>query len=237
MTSFYSKLAKYYDLIYASKNYKHEAQRLHELIQRYKTSAGNNLLDVACGTGSHIKYLKVNYETMGFDISEEMLAIARKKTKDVPFVQGNMTHLDLGQQFDALLCLFGSINYLTTMDELTMTIRTFSNQTKPGGVIIIEPVFTLETFKSGHMGILCIDEPEVKIARVNVNRREGTIVHFDFHFLIATSEGTEHFTDSSPVGLFSRTDFKTIMENNGFTFKPIEPGLSHSELYIGVNTN
>ena len=237
MTDFYTRLALYYDLMYAFKDYKSEAKRLHKIIKQYKTSDGTRLLDVACGTGGHIQYLKKKYETTGIDISEPMLAIARAKIQDVEFIQGNMIEMDLDQQFDVITCLFGSIGYLNTKPDLAKTIQAFAKHTKTGGVVILEPIFTKETFKPGHLSMLCVNQSEFKLARLNRTRRVGDVVYLDFHFLLTTSKGTEHFIDPSPIGLFSQTDFKAIMEANGFTFKPIEKGLTHRELYIGVKTN
>ena len=54
----YRDLAKYYDLIYSWKDYAKETSELKRLFSKYKKSAGTMLLDVACGTGHHIKHLK-----------------------------------------------------------------------------------------------------------------------------------------------------------------------------------
>ena len=54
----YKELAKYYDLIYLSKDYKKESQQLMRIIKKYKKSEGKKLLDVACGTGGHLKFLE-----------------------------------------------------------------------------------------------------------------------------------------------------------------------------------
>src|SRR5436305_1539057 len=57
----YRQLANYYDEIYYFKNYQKETDKIKTLIQRHKKSSGNKLLDVACGTGNHIQYLKQHY--------------------------------------------------------------------------------------------------------------------------------------------------------------------------------
>src|SRR5437879_6897085 len=75
----YRQLANYYDEIYYFKNYQKEAGKIDALIQRHKKSSGNRLLDVACGTGNHIEYLKQHFSVEGLDSSPEMLRIARKK--------------------------------------------------------------------------------------------------------------------------------------------------------------
>lgn len=72
MVGFYSRLAEYYDLLYGSKDYGAEVDTIHQLVQKYKTSPDNDLLDVACGTGRHAEHLKKHYNVTGFDNSKEM---------------------------------------------------------------------------------------------------------------------------------------------------------------------
>ena len=86
----YSNLAKYYDIIHSDatwKDYKGDSQKIHKVIQQYKKTQGNNLLDVACGTGNHIKYLKRQYNITGLDLHKEMLDIARNKFPNIKFLQ------------------------------------------------------------------------------------------------------------------------------------------------------
>lgn len=73
------KSEAFYDAIYGTmKDYAREAQLVHELIQQHKQSPGNALLDVACGTGRHISYLREHYAVEGLDLDEQMLEIARR---------------------------------------------------------------------------------------------------------------------------------------------------------------
>jgi SAM-dependent methyltransferase len=235
MGDFYSRLSRYYDQMYAHIDYEGAAARLHEIIQKYKQSDGNRLLDVGCGTGTHIKHLSDRYQAMGFDVSEEMLAVAQEKCPDINFVQGNIISMELNQVFDVIICLFGSITYLTTKEELQLAIKSFSKHTTPGGVVVIEPLFTEETLREGGMGLNCLNLPDIKIARSNVSRREGDIVYLDFHFLVSTREyGTEHFIDPSPMGVFSWSTFKHLLEDHQFTVEFIEPGFDKEVLILGI---
>ncbi|MFX1415281.1 MAG: class I SAM-dependent DNA methyltransferase [Promethearchaeota archaeon] len=237
MTDVYKIMAKYYDHMYSWKDYESETQRLHEIVQKYKTSPGKDLLDVGCGTGGHIEYLKKYYEVSGLDLSEEMLAVAKEKHKDVPFICANMTSMKLNHKYDVITSLFGSISHLTTQEELIDAIRSFSMYTRQGGVIIIEPFVTRETVRPESLGINCVNLPDVKIARVNRGRLEGNIAYLDFHFLIATKNGVEHLFDPSPMGVFPRAVFNDIMEDNGFDVDYVEPGLmERTGLFVGVRS-
>jgi len=53
-----------------------------------------NVLDLACGTGRLLGFLQaLSYETVGIDISKNMLMIARKKEKKIHFVLGDVENL------------------------------------------------------------------------------------------------------------------------------------------------
>ena len=108
----YTKSAAFYDAIYSFKDYAAESARLIALIAAHKRSRGRRLLDVACGTGSHLQHLSKHFEAEGLDASAEQLAIARAKCSGFAFHRGDMIDFDLGRQFDVVTCLFSSIGYV-----------------------------------------------------------------------------------------------------------------------------
>lgn len=67
-----------YDAAYHFKNYARECDRLRSLIN--ETLPGTlTILDVACGTGEHAKFLKHHYAVDGIDINKSYLRAARLK--------------------------------------------------------------------------------------------------------------------------------------------------------------
>src|SRR6266852_3087238 len=96
----YRQLPNYYDEIYHFKDYQTEAQKIETLIQQHKKSPRDHLLDVACGTGNHIEYLKQHYTLEGLDSCSEMLRIARKNFPVVLFHFGEMTSSKRKDRFD-----------------------------------------------------------------------------------------------------------------------------------------
>ena len=85
ITDKYEKMVGIYDALYAFKDYAHEAERLHRIIQDNKLSEGISLLDVACGTGQHLYHLRAQYRVEGLDLNSEMLAIAHQRCPQVNF--------------------------------------------------------------------------------------------------------------------------------------------------------
>jgi hypothetical protein len=79
-----------------------------------------------------------------------------------------------------------------------------------------------------------IDEPNLKIARVSTSFRNGRLSWFDFHYLIATPEGTEHLVERHELGLFERSEMKAAFVDAGLAARYDEHGLTGRGLWIGV---
>ncbi|MBW2991393.1 class I SAM-dependent methyltransferase [Candidatus Woesearchaeota archaeon] len=232
----YHELAKYYDLIYSKKKYKKESEILKRIISTYKKSKGRELLDVACGTGQHLKYLKKHFSCTGIDINKEILDIARKKVKGVTYKQADMTAFKLKKKFDVVLCLFSSIGYAKTYSNLKKTINNFSNHLKKGGVVIIEPWLQKDAFKKGTPWAELYEEENLKVTRVSTTKIKEKISVIEMHYLIAEKgKDIKHFTDYHKLGLFKINKTLEFMKDAGLKSKYLKRGLKKQRgLYIGV---
>lgn len=232
----YARSAAYYDLIYeaAGKDYAGESQKVHEIIQQHKRTSGRALLDVACGTGGHLTYLCEHYAVEGLDLNPEMLAIARRKHPDLTLHHSDMTTFDLGRQFDAVVCLFSAIAYAQTFALLHQAVRTMARHLYPGGVLIVEPFIRPEDVIPDHVGAVLVDQPNLKIARVNVSRVDGRVVALHFHYLVASPAGIEHFTERHDLAVFTVEEYLAAFRDAGLeaTFDP--EGLIGRGLYVGL---
>jgi len=229
----FSKTARYYDKIYSFKDYQAETQRLIAIIRDNLRSEGNRLLDVACGTGLHIEYLKEHFVTEGLDNSQELLEIARQRNPKVLFHPADMMNFHLGHKYDVVTCLFGSIGYVKTLGNLGQAVRCMANHLVGGGILVIEPWFTPETWKPGTVHGVFIDEPDLKIARVNTSFVSGRISYFDLHYLIGTPEGTEHFVERHELGLFEQDEMDAALAGVGLEVLYDSEGLMGRGLFIG----
>jgi len=232
----YGELARYYDLIYSFKDYKKEAVRIKALISKYRKSEGKELLDVACGTGHHLEYLKDEFSCIGVDISNKILEVARKNVKGVVFKQADMTTLNLDKKFDVITCLFSSIGYVKTYRNLTKTVQNFSRHLKRGGVVLIEPWFTKSTYIPGYPHMDTYDSKEVKIARLNVSELRGSVSVMDMHYLIAEkNREVKHFVDRHELGLFEVDETLRTMKKAGLQSKFLKRGLMRKRgMFVGV---
>jgi ubiquinone/menaquinone biosynthesis C-methylase UbiE len=231
----YKTLAKYYDLVYHWKDYAKEVRMVRRIISRHKKFPGKELLDVGCGTGKHLSYLK-DFDRTGIDLNERMLNIARKNSPGARYVRANMTNFRLSNKFDVILCLFSAIGYARTYSNLERTVRNFSRHLKRGGVAIIEPWFTEETWHVGHMHFTTYDSNEIKVARLSYSGRKGNLSILNEHYLIAEQgKGIRHLQNLQYMGLFDLKRTLNMMKRAGMRAEFLKLGLSPGRgLLVGV---
>jgi len=226
------QLAQYYDKLYAFKDYASETACVLEIIQTHLTSGGKRLLDVACGTGAHLVHLAPQFDVEGVDISEGMLAVASERLPGVRFHCADMIDLDLGRTFDVVTCLFSSIGYVKSLENLSKAARSLARHLAAGGVLIIEPWFTPAEWHPNTVHALFIDEPELKLARINTSKVEGRLSTFDLHYLIGTPQDTTHVLECHELGLFTREEMEQALVDAGLVVRYDERGLTGRGVYI-----
>lgn len=97
------------------------------------------VLDVACGTGDMVVELlrtrhAASLQVTGVDLSEEMLAIAKRKAPQAEYRLADAEHLPFGDaSFDAVTCAFGVRNFVHLEAGLKEMLRVL----KPGGCMVV----------------------------------------------------------------------------------------------------
>jgi ubiquinone/menaquinone biosynthesis C-methylase UbiE len=113
-TTTFIQSAELYDAVYSFKNYAREADRLRAVINGTAPDA-RALLDVACGTGEHARFLRRHYAVDGVDINEDYLRAARLKNPSGNYACADMTEFDLDRTYDVVTCLFSAIGIVRHM--------------------------------------------------------------------------------------------------------------------------
>ena len=230
----FTRSSHLYDAIYLSfKSYATEAATVDDIIRSRRADA-RSLLDVACGTGLHLLHLRETYDVQGIDLDPELLELARGRNPGTTLHEGDMRDFDLGRRFDAVVCLFSAIGYMESVADLRRAIATMARHLEPGGVLIVEPWLTPETFESGHLGSVFVDQPELKVARMNLTEVEGRTSRFTFHYLVGTPDGVEHFTEDHALTLFTHGEYAEAFTAAGLKVDHEPEGLMGRGLFIGV---
>ena len=211
----YGRSAFVYDDLHRFLDYDAAARALHATIMQRRPGA-RHLLDVACGTGKHLEVLRQWYEVEGVDINAGFLTVARQRLGDVRFYQQDMAVMDTGRRYDVITCLFGSIAYVRTPENLRHTLLRFEKHLTESGLIIVEPFFSPEQYWTNRVTLNVTDLPELKTVWMYTSPPPvNNIATVDYHHMIGTPSGIEYFVERHELGLFTSEQYLEAFSGAG----------------------
>jgi dTDP-3-amino-3,6-dideoxy-alpha-D-glucopyranose N,N-dimethyltransferase/dTDP-3-amino-3,4,6-trideoxy-alpha-D-glucopyranose N,N-dimethyltransferase len=230
-------LTEIHDLIHESrgKDYGAEARELTRRVRRLRPHA-RSLLDVACGTGAHLRHFSALFDTVaGLELSEPMARAARRALPDVTVHVGDMRAFGLDARFDVVTCMFGSIGYATDEAELHAALAAFARHLNPRGVVAVDPWWFPETYLDGHVSADVTTVADRTVARVSYSAREGAACRMDVHYVVADAHaGVRHFTETHRISLFTRASYETAFRAAGLHVDYIPGPHSGRGLFLGT---
>ncbi len=151
MSSSFTAIAPYYDLLMRDVPYRGWVEYLHQLLEA-RGFEPHRILDLACGTGSVSEILVgQGFEVVGVDVSEAMVERARTKAEGkgitVEYHVQDASVLQVpGERFDLCVSFFDSLNYIEEPAKLQMAIFSVYEHLRPGGLFVfdVNSVFALE---------------------------------------------------------------------------------------------
>lgn len=143
-----------------------EARLAVELIRsRVKCREGTPALDVACGAGRHLRFLKNQQWTVGLDLSASLLRIARSEHDAALLVRADMRSLPFRSATFALVVnLFTSFGYFSDDEQHRRVIAEVARVTVPGGWFVLDFLnsarirHTLVPFDRRRIGSLLVEQ-------------------------------------------------------------------------------
>lgn len=131
----YDKFYKHYDAVTGDQRQK--AAFLESLIRRQHPRA-RTLLELACGTGAVLLHLALKFDAAGLDLSRGMLRVAKKRLPHTPLYRQDMTHFKVPGKFDAILCVYDSINHLADFRDWQRVFAGARKHLNENGVFILD---------------------------------------------------------------------------------------------------
>lgn len=143
-----------------------------------------------------------------------------------------MLDFHTGKQYDAVLCLFSSIGYLQTKENLDTAIANMARHAKPGGLVIVEPWLRAEDLISGHISLESSSNDHLSVSRMGRLTREGAITILDMHHMVGTSGGIEHFLEVHKLALYTDDELGNAFQKAYLEYEVDPEGLNR-RLFIG----
>ncbi len=206
----------------ASTTYAAWCDQVTRLIRQYAQWEVRTLLNMGCGGGKNAFNLKKQFEVTGIDISPAMLDLARQLNPECQFLLGDMRTCYLDQLFDAVL-IDDAISYMASRGDLAAVFQNAYRHLRTGGVMVVEPDFTKETFRQNCTRVSSAD-PKVKPAHIEVvfiendydpdptdDTCEGAII-----YLIRENGRLRIESDLSVMGLFPLDVWRKALHEAGF---------------------
>jgi demethylmenaquinone methyltransferase/2-methoxy-6-polyprenyl-1,4-benzoquinol methylase len=128
-------------------------------IEHLNLQAGDRVLDIACGAGANFPYILEKIgptgEIVGVDYSAAMLTEAQslvdqKGWNNVFLMQHDAATLDLGEQFDAVMCVLGMVVIPDYKSAMAQALK----HLKPGGQICIADLCENQNWYMGPANLL-----------------------------------------------------------------------------------
>lgn len=219
-------LADWFHLLSAPSEYAEEAADYLAIIRAALPEA-RTLLELGAGGGNNAWHLKQHLRCTLSDLSPEMLAVSRRINPELEHIQGDMRALRLGRLFDVVF-IHDAIDYMTTLADLAQAAATAYQHTRPGGVALLVPDCTLETFAPG---VSCggndgEDGRGLRYLEWSHPPRPGTHTHeVDLALLLRDHTGVRTVHDRHAFALFSHRQWLQVLGAAGFTVEspPLDP--------------
>lgn len=141
----YTELAEWWPMISHFSHYAEEAGIFERTILAALPDA-RTLLELGSGGGNNASFLKKRFAVTLSDRSPAMLEVSRGLNPELPHHLGDMRSLRLGQTFDVVF-IHDAVMYMTGEDDLRAAMQTAFEHLRPGGVLLMVPDYTKETFR------------------------------------------------------------------------------------------
>lgn len=202
----------YYHLLYSNRDEKEAASFIDKLLLFLRPDPGAFMLDVACGTGRHARYLaEKGYNVTGIDLSIRSINIAKKLENDhLSFFQHDMRLPFRINYFDVAFNFFTSFGYFESQRENDNALRTIKNSLKSGGCLVMD--FLNTHYVANHLvpsEVKKIDDVTFDIRRMLKNGK------FLKEINILDSSKMQRATFTECVSAFTREDFEVMFARQG----------------------
>lgn len=144
---FYRDLARWWPLISPVEEYAEEAALFAALLGSAPIPV-QEVLELGSGGGHNAAHLKAHFALTLVDLAPEMLDVSRQLNPECEHLVGDMRTVRLGRVFDAVF-VHDAVDYLLNAPDLRQALDTAFVHCRPGGIALLAPDATAETFEPG----------------------------------------------------------------------------------------
>ena len=197
MSHVFNAYARYYDLLYADKDYAAEARYVDAHIREHVPHA-KRILELGSGTGAHAEHLaRMGYSVHGIEVSERMLTRSLERKVDLPiqvaggltFDIGDVRSVRTGQYYDVVISLFHVVSYQSRNSDLDATFATAAAHLQRGGLFLFDfwygPAVLMQR---PAIRTKRLEDEVIRVTRTATPELDVNENHVDVHYDVAIEE-------------------------------------------------
>jgi SAM-dependent methyltransferase len=184
------------------------------ILGNIRLSSGVKILDMACGAGRHaIIFARKNFDVTAVDLSESLLAIAKKNADDenlnINFVHSDIRNFKSDDKFNLVLNLFTSFGYFESDEE------NFAVLQKAYDLLTDDGFFVLDFFNSYFLQQNLVESSEENLGEVKIHQFRKIKENRVTKKIVITKNGNlSQFEES--VRMFTKDELVNAIQNIGF---------------------
>lgn len=220
MTELYYRLADWWPAISPPSEYAEEATLYVDMIRSAAHTPVREVLELGSGGGNNASHMKRTLTLTLVEPADRMRGLSRTLNPECEHVAGDMRSVRLGRTFDAVF-IHDAVMYMTTENDLRAALATAAAHLAPGGVALVVPDATAETFEEAteHGGG---EDGSGRRARYLMWTLppEPDEISFETHyaFLLRETDGSVSVVhDVHREGLFGRARWLRLFEDVGLS--------------------
>ena len=201
-------------------------EKVNAIIERIIRQFGvKSVLDMTCGTGSQVFYLKERgYNVVGSDFSPPLLEIARNKARklsqDVRFIDGDMRTIKIGK-FDAVITIFNAVGHISK-DDFSLAMDNINSNLNLGGIYMFD-ILNLEAMTNAVVADLAY-QVKKKVGQYQllssqsstIDREKGLLTSYDHMMVQKDVEKPDMYENIFSLQIYKINELKEMLCNAGF---------------------
>jgi SAM-dependent methyltransferase len=216
----YGELADWWPVISPPSEYAEEAAIYVDTIRGTARGPVREVLELGSGGGNNASHMKYAFAMTLVEPADRMRELSRALNPECEHVSGDMRDVRLGRAFDAVF-VHDAVMYMSTEDDLRAALATVVAHLAPGGVALVAPDVTAETFRetTEHGGGEDADGRKARYLQWTLPPEPGgTSFETHYAFLLREPDGTVRAAhDVHREGLFARATWLRLFGEVGLS--------------------
>ncbi len=216
--SFYEELSSVYDIVFPED--KETTEFLSSGLKK-----GDKVLDLACGTGIYTIALgKKGFDSVGIDLDETMIQIAKDKAKaeSVTFYSGDMLQFNnfvAEKNFDLIYCIGNSMVHLNDREAVENLIKTVYEKLEVNGAFVVQIINYNRIVNKDIKSLPAIYDKEKGVQFIRNYRFDHTKekIHFETKLIINKDGLDKIYENSVPLLPIKSDELLTMLRKVGFS--------------------